>query len=154
MRSREMPPGCFGEHTRAHADHLIRERALSSVWLLLYAGWAARFIARSAIETADGRYFCLFDDAMVSLRYAWNLAHGVGLVWNPGERVEGITSFLFTLYMSLGALFLGKSGAVLFVQITGVALVVATAALSRRLARLLELPRSGGLLTGAAVLAY
>jgi hypothetical protein len=72
-----------------------------------YVAWAARFIALSAVETDQGRYPCLFDDAMVSLRYAWNLAHGSGLVWNPGERVEGITSLAWTLYMSLGALWLG-----------------------------------------------
>ena len=53
-----------------------------------YVAWAAQFITRTSIETSDGRYFCPLDDAMVSLRYAWNLGHGDGLVWNPGERVE------------------------------------------------------------------
>src|SRR5580765_6481303 len=100
---------------------------------LIYIVWAARFIARSAIETSHGRYFCLFDDAMVSLRYAWNLAHGDGLVWNPGERVEGITSFLFTIYTTLGAIFLDKSAAALFVQITGILLVLGVALMAHRL---------------------
>jgi hypothetical protein len=27
---------------------------------------------------------------MISMRYAWNVSHGSGLVWNPGERVEGM----------------------------------------------------------------
>jgi len=121
---------------------------------LLYIGWAASFIARSAVETSTGRYFCLFDDAMVSLRYAWNLAHGDGLVWNRGERVEGITSFLWTLYMSLGAFFFDKSRAALFVQITGIPLVLGVALMARRLVRSLDTTRDLGLITAAAVLAY
>src|ERR1035437_4307958 len=46
------------------------------------------------------RYFCLFDDAMISMRYARNLAEGHGLVWNPGERVEGYTNLAWTLFMA------------------------------------------------------
>ena len=34
-----------------------------------------------------------FDDAYISFRYAENLARGDGLVFNPGERVEGYTCF-------------------------------------------------------------
>ena len=37
------------------------------------------------------------DDALISLRYAQNLATGHGLVFNPGERVEGYTNFLWTV---------------------------------------------------------
>jgi hypothetical protein len=132
-----------------------RTRALLlAVLAAIYLGWAARFVARSAVETSGGRYFCLFDDAMVSLRYAWNLAHGDGLVWNPGERVEGITSFLFTIVMAVGAVFLGKSAAVLFVQITGIALVVGVALLADRLVRSLGAAPYLGLIAAAAVLAY
>ncbi len=40
------------------------------------------------------------DDAYISYRYAWNLAHGNGLVYNPGEVVEGYTNFLWTLVAS------------------------------------------------------
>jgi hypothetical protein len=36
----------------------------------------------------------LADDAFISFRYARNLATGYGLVYNPGERVEGYTNFL------------------------------------------------------------
>jgi hypothetical protein len=42
-----------------------------------------------------------FDDAYVSFRYAENLVHGLvhghGLVFNPGERVEGYSNFLWVL---------------------------------------------------------
>ena len=37
------------------------------------------------------------DDAFIMLRYADHWARGHGLVWNPGERVEGYTNFLGTL---------------------------------------------------------
>lgn len=43
-----------------------------------------------------------FDDAYISLRYADNLVRGEGLVWNPGERVEGYTNFLWTLLLAAG----------------------------------------------------
>lgn len=39
------------------------------------------------------------DDAYISFRYAENLFNGNGLVFNPGERVEGYSNFLFTLLM-------------------------------------------------------
>ena len=41
------------------------------------------------------------DDAFISFRYAHNLARGLGLVWNPGERIEGYTNFLWTLVMAV-----------------------------------------------------
>ncbi|HEB64859.1 MAG TPA: hypothetical protein ENJ02_04880, partial [Chloroflexi bacterium] len=66
---------------------------------LLYAGV---FIYRSSFTAGGARYFALLDDAMISMRYARNLASGYGLVWNPGgERVEGITNPLWTVYMAL-----------------------------------------------------
>jgi len=41
------------------------------------------------------------DDAFISFRYAENLAEGKGLVFNPGERVEGYTNFLWTMWCAL-----------------------------------------------------
>lgn len=40
---------------------------------------------------------CVQDDAYISFRYARNLALGHGLVFNPGEWVEGYTNFLWTI---------------------------------------------------------
>lgn len=40
-----------------------------------------------------------FDDAFISFRYAENLAHGNGLVFNLGERVEGFSNFLWTVLL-------------------------------------------------------
>lgn len=39
------------------------------------------------------------DDAYISFRYAQNALRGHGLVFNPGERVEGYTNFLWTALM-------------------------------------------------------
>src|SRR5690349_13096546 len=48
---------------------------------------------RAGSIVIDGhRYYALDDDQMIAMRYARNLAGGQGLVWNPGERVEGYTS--------------------------------------------------------------
>ena len=100
-----------------------------------FAAWSAGLIATASIRSVDGRlYFCLFDDAFVSLRYAWNLAHGQGLVWNPGERVEGFTNPLTTLLMALPSALFDRPAAALAVQIFGVATVLALALLSYRLA--------------------
>ena len=50
----------------------------TSVLILVIAGltllaWSQRFVQ---------------DDAFISFRYAYNFAHGKGLVWNDGYRVE------------------------------------------------------------------
>jgi arabinofuranosyltransferase len=37
------------------------------------------------------------DDAYISLRYAENLSRGQGLVFNPGERVEGYSNFAWVV---------------------------------------------------------
>jgi hypothetical protein len=44
------------------------------------------------------------EDAYITFRYARAFAHGLGLVFNPGERVMGFTSPLWTLWLSLGFL--------------------------------------------------
>ncbi len=63
---------------------------------LVYLGWFA-FMS----FTVDGqRWFVLADDAMISMRHAYFLAHGQGLVWNPGQHVEGFTNLGWTLVMA------------------------------------------------------
>jgi len=39
------------------------------------------------------------DDAYISYRYARNLADGHGLVFNPGEKVEGYSNLLYILFV-------------------------------------------------------
>jgi len=46
-------------------------------------------------------YNHMVDDAFISFRYAKNLVNGYGLVFNPGERVEGYTNFLWVIIASI-----------------------------------------------------
>ena len=69
--------------------------AVSSLFYLV-------FILRCGFMAGGETWFSLFDDAMISMRYARNLALGHGLVWNPGEvPVEGYTNLLWTLWLAL-----------------------------------------------------
>lgn len=54
-------------------------------------------VAVAALVHALFFFGWIIDDAYISFRYARNLAHGLGLVWNAGERVEGYTNFLWVL---------------------------------------------------------
>lgn len=53
----------------------------------------------AALSAYNALYFfpVTVDDAFISLRYAWNLAEGLGFVFNPGERVEGYSNPSWTL---------------------------------------------------------
>jgi len=64
------------------------------------------------------------DDSHISLRYARNLAEGNGLVYNPGEQVEGYTNFLWTVLMAV-PIRLGIDP-VMFGHLIGIACMVAT----------------------------
>src|SRR5947207_9391980 len=85
------------------------------------------------------------DDAFISFRYADNFVHGYGLVWNPGERVEGYTNFLWTLLLTL-PLFL-KIDPIKFVFVTGVILFEGTLYFTYRLGRAVFQSRNLALLT-------
>jgi 4-amino-4-deoxy-L-arabinose transferase-like glycosyltransferase len=50
------------------------------------------------------------DDAYITLRYARNRAHGQGFVYNPGERVLGTTTPLYTLLLVPGVSLFGSEG--------------------------------------------
>lgn len=116
-----------------------RARVFEEIAILVIAMsfvvWSVAFIYRSSFVGIDGkRYFSLFDDAMVSMRYAWNFSHGLGLVWNPGEYVEGYTNLLMTLIMSFSTLIFDKSTAALSIQILGIGLMLGNAYLSMQIA--------------------
>jgi hypothetical protein len=59
------------------------------------------------------------DDAYISLVYARNFASGLGIIYNPGQRVEGYTNFLWTMLMSLP--FFLNIDPIFFVKILGAA---------------------------------
>jgi hypothetical protein len=42
-----------------------------------------------------------YDDAYITFRYADNLATGLGLIYNSGERVLGTTSPRFAIVLAL-----------------------------------------------------
>ncbi len=60
------------------------------------AGLAAIFIYRFS------QHLFLSDDAFISFRYSRHWVEGLGLVWNPGEKVEGYTNFLWMALMAAG----------------------------------------------------
>ncbi|MDX1995565.1 MAG: hypothetical protein SF029_24490 [bacterium] len=76
-------------------DHPALPLSLLAMGLLLWYAFERSIVI-------DGtRLFYLDDDAMITMRYARNLADGLGPVWNPGERVEGYTNFLWMLVMAV-----------------------------------------------------
>ncbi|MEK9149668.1 MAG: hypothetical protein AAB267_06450, partial [Candidatus Desantisbacteria bacterium] len=54
-----------------------------------------------SIFLSSSFYYNAVDDAYISFRYAKNLVDGNGIVYNPGERVEGYTNFLWVIIMAL-----------------------------------------------------
>jgi hypothetical protein len=99
---------------------LRREYLVFTLAVAVFLIYAALFIYQTSFVVGGERYFSLFDDAMISMRYARNLAHGYGLVWNPGgDRVEGYTDPLWVVYMALIHLFpIAQSKTSLAIQIT------------------------------------
>lgn len=98
-------------------------------WLalgLLLAG-AAAWMAYLAVYQVD--------DAFIVYRYATNLAHGNGLVFNPGERVEGVTCFLWAVVLAPAAA-LGLQLPRVVPLLTGIAGLATLAALPGLAARL------------------
>jgi len=87
-----------------------QQTARAPMWRQLIISWSpivvsllfsTIFIVHSAFLVGTTVYFSLFDDAMISMQYARNLASGAGIVWFPGEvPVEGYTNFLWTLWMA------------------------------------------------------
>ncbi len=86
------PDAVAGEHEGAASPPATRPilLALGAVLLAALFAWNV------------ARTWSLGDDAFISFRYAANLADGLGLVWNAGERVEGYTNFSWVLLMAAG----------------------------------------------------
>ena len=67
---------------------------LSPVTLLSFLPWLVLLGWLSSVA------WFLCDDAFISFRYTRNLLEGHGLVFNPGEYVEGYTNFLWILELA------------------------------------------------------
>ncbi|MEJ2694315.1 MAG: hypothetical protein P8166_15070 [Candidatus Thiodiazotropha sp.] len=71
----------------------------------IFAWWVAIFVLLAFTLLTQSRFWGFVqDDTFISLRYARNLLNGHGLVFNPGEPVEGYSNFLWTV---TGTLFMG-----------------------------------------------
>ena len=62
---------------------------------------AAALVAGLSFEWSRRYSYNVCDDALISFQYARNAAGGLGFVFNPGERVEGFTNFLWTALLAL-----------------------------------------------------
>lgn len=62
------------------------------------------FVISLAIGIRDLRVIP-YDDAAITYRYAWNISHGIGWVYNIGDRTNGASSPLYTLLLSMGSRF-------------------------------------------------
>jgi arabinofuranosyltransferase len=132
-----------------------REGWVTVVLAVLFVSWAAVFIKGMSMVDANGhRHFALFDDAMISMRYAWNLAHGHGLVLNPGERVEGYSNLLLVLLMTGATAVFSKASATLCIQVLGVATMLGIAAATRSIASLVARDEPGIHLPNVRVVAF
>src|ERR1041384_4292802 len=116
--------------------------------LVLYCA----FIFKNSFLLAGRRYFSLFDDGMISMRFARNFAEGHGLVWNPGERpVEGYTNFLWTVYMGLAHLLpVSEAKISLVIMLTGAVILLGNLVVVRKIAD--DLSGGSPWVSGAAVL--
>ncbi|MCX4247310.1 glycosyltransferase family protein [Paraliomyxa miuraensis] len=94
------------------------------LWVLLVNMWRVHWFT--------------IDDSYISFRYARNLARGMGLVYNPGEAIEGYTNFLWTVVLA-GGIRVGLDPH-LVAKVLGAAAAMGTLVLVYRLAdRLLPL---------------
>ena len=103
----------------------LRGKLIFLAIVALYLAYAALYIFRSSIVVNSERYFCLCDEAMISMRYAQRLLDGKGLTWNDGERVEGYSNFLWTLSAAaLGAMRVNLIHALRFLGLLGMWAVI------------------------------
>ena len=58
-------------------------------------------VAVAALAHAHSYSGEVIDDAFITFRYSWNLVHGNGLTFNPGEHVEGTSSSLFAILIAV-----------------------------------------------------
>lgn len=78
-----------------------KEKFLFFIILILVLGFYIFNIFVLLHESKD----TIVDDSYITFRYAKNLANGNGIVFNPGERVEGYSSVLWVLILAIGFLF-------------------------------------------------
>lgn len=96
-------------------------------------------IYRTSFVIDGVRYFSLVDDMMISMKYAKLFAEGHGLVWNIGDRVEGFTNPLWTMYMAVIHLLpIASSKISLVIQLTNVLFLLLNLIVIKKIASLLS----------------
>jgi hypothetical protein len=128
------------------------------LWTLLFALalWGGWLIARTSFPVDGRRFFCLFDDAMITMTYARNLVEGYGLNWaRQGAPVEGFTHPLWlALMIPVNALPIALRDRALLVQLASLVLLGATVVAVRRLMLDHFAPRTGRWLPAAVLTAF
>ncbi|MFB3896627.1 MAG: hypothetical protein ACE14V_10035 [bacterium] len=127
------------------------------ILLIIFCIYAGLFIYRTSFEIYGTRYFSLFDDAMVSMRYAHNLVQGFGLVWNPGsgDRIEGYTNPLWVLYMALFHLMpIPASKISLYIQLSGLVFLLFNLIYVKKIAGLISSESQPVILGAVALTAF
>ncbi|MCB9849410.1 MAG: hypothetical protein H6817_01745 [Phycisphaerales bacterium] len=99
-------PRAYSDDVRADGSALWPVAAL----LLAIGGWVA-FRWFTGIQ---------LEDALITYRYAENLAQGNGFVFNVGEHVLGTTTPLLTLLLGLGGLLFGIEHIPLIANVLGI----------------------------------
>ncbi len=94
------------------------------------SAWRSVLVVSVAVVLA-WQFRFVQDDAFISFRYAKNLVDGNGLVFNPGQPVEGYTNFLWTVLMAV-PIALGLDP-VVFSQVAGILAMVGTVLVTERL---------------------
>lgn len=123
---------------RWYAPPMMKRR--DGAWLRLVAAmvlvWGGLYVFRTSFVVDGERVFVLWDDAMISMRYAENLARGHGLAWNPGEEpVQGFSNPAITLAMAaLHLLPIATTRISLLVQVANLLGLAAIPLLTHRLA--------------------
>ncbi len=74
--------------------------ALGPLLLLHFGVFSAEFLQGVFSGPQGTAVGWAHDDGYISMRYAYNLAHGNGLVFNPGERTEGFTNLGWVVVMA------------------------------------------------------
>jgi arabinofuranosyltransferase len=75
---------------------------LSEACSLQRRPWSVFAVALVPLLLLTWRFNFLCDDAFITFRYSRNLVQGLGLVYNPGEAVEGYSEFLWALILAAG----------------------------------------------------
>jgi arabinofuranosyltransferase len=123
-------------------------RHFSRLILLVFAIYGLGLIWRNSFAIEGQRYFVLFDDMMVSMKYAKNLSVGNGLTWNPGQNTQGFSNPLWVFYMAgIHMLPIDPAHTSLIIQLTNLVIYLAIIYLAGRFAYSLIKSQSMKILT-------